>query len=116
MTRIVGLETDTYLTSVRTNNGPYHVTQHTVLTELHATKGWRRVSHQRQTFIAHRRTSASEWRAADRTTFERMTNGVPKWSRPDFQFPNEAAREASMLRHGWYRRKLARLEATGMQL
>lgn len=72
---IVGLKTDSYLTSVRTNNGPYHVTHHTVLIELHATKGWRCVSHQRRVFIERRRRTKWEWRAADVTTFKRMTEG-----------------------------------------
>ena len=46
---IVGRKTDSYLTAVKPNYGrPWIVTKHTVVNELHATKGWRTVQHRRE--------------------------------------------------------------------
>lgn len=68
---------------------------------LHATKGWR----------------AREYLPSGSTMFpsDILLAYFDRHPRPsrrgDFIFPNEAKREASLMRHGWYRRKL-RLEAT----
>lgn len=48
MTKIVGARIDQYVTCVaRDYGGSFDVTAHRVTIELHATKGWRVVAHQR---------------------------------------------------------------------
>lgn len=49
MTKIVGARIDQYVTCVaRDYGGSFDVTAHRVTIELHATKGWRVVAHQRR--------------------------------------------------------------------
>lgn len=112
---IVGHKIERYLTGEQ-RGGLWLVIHHQVITALHATKGWRPHSYDRKLHEVKELPTIDQWRAADITVFVRNPDLPPK-VRPEygFQFATEARREASLMRHGWYRRRLARLEATGIQ-
>lgn len=72
MTRIVGRKVERYLTVVKNGAGrSWTVTHHQIITELHATKGWREISHERKEHRVKRLPPMSQWRAADISIFER---------------------------------------------
>jgi hypothetical protein len=99
---IVGHKTETYLTAEQRDYGEHWiVTKHTIITELHATKGWRQTMHHKETQRRRKLPSVKEWRLNDVTTFDRT---MPRKDRVDFKFASEAHRQASLMRHGWYRR------------
>jgi hypothetical protein len=95
---IVGRKTETFLTGHQRNYGePWTVTRHVVTTELHATKGWRQVSHQRSVSKVAKLPSVADWRAAASTTFERtMPRKDPA---PDYSGMYDP------MRHPWQRKK-----------
>lgn len=71
---IVGHKTDTYLTTRWQWSNMFNrliVTKHTVVNELHATKGWRTVRHDRKERIRTIKPTIAELRLNDVTTFER---------------------------------------------
>jgi hypothetical protein len=70
---IVGHKTVTYLTTRWQWSNMFNrriVTKHTVVSELHATKGWRTVHRHRQSQIRAKRLHSREWRLNHTTTFE----------------------------------------------
>lgn len=112
---IVGHKIELYLTGVQHHLPEPHwqVTSHVIITELHATKGWRRVSHTRDLQRVRNLPPLDIWRGANVTTFKRQ-HPVTK-PRDNFQFRSAESKERSLLRHGWYRRqkqKEARVAAT----
>jgi hypothetical protein len=68
---IVGRRVEVYQTAQGIYGQPWIVTRHTVATEMHATKGWRTVSHQRSVSMVAKLPSVADWRKAASTTFER---------------------------------------------
>lgn len=101
---IVGHKTETFLTAERrTERRDYSVhwivTKHTIITELHATKGWRQTMHHKETQRRRKLPSVKEWRLNDVTTFERI---MPRKD----PAPQMEITEAMLERHGWYRRKM----------
>lgn len=98
---IVGRKTETYLTAEqRDYGGHWEVTKHTIVNELHATKGWRTIMRHQQTQKRKRPPFTSEREAHTTSRFERaMPRKEPKY--PEINIP-----EAMLMRHGWYRRKV----------
>lgn len=112
---IVGHKTDTYLTVQRRDHGGHFIViKHAVVNELHATKGWRTIVHRQAVYTMRGKQlpTTTERLRHTTSTFKRSR---PKKERVDYQFPNEAARQRALMRHGWYRRqkeKEARAAAT----
>lgn len=62
---IVGHKIERYLTAVKRDyGGHWDVTHHQIITELHATKGWRESSHERKVHRVRRLPPPDQWRAA----------------------------------------------------
>lgn len=100
---IVGHKTESYLIAERVFDKPWTVTRHVIVTELHATKGWRKISHQRRTHVRTRLPSIKEWRLNDVTKFEwirRRERSIPGHRWIDM--------ERARMRHAWYRRQKER--------
>lgn len=97
---IVGTKIERYFTASRELGQPWDLVSHEVRTELHATKGWRRVSHRRKQTSVRSLPGIAVWRASNTTTFKRNYNRA---SRGVDSIP---ITEAMLMRHGWYRRKL----------
>lgn len=102
---IVGVKIETYLTGVGHDYGRrWIITRHTVVNELHATKGWRTISHHKKEQIRRDRPSTKEWRLNDVTTFKRTR---PRRDRSPPIRLNETEMERARMRHAWYRRQKA---------
>lgn len=98
MTSIVGHKIERYLTAEKPVQGlPWIVTHHQVITELRATKGWLRVSHERKHHTVDKLPPLDQWRNANVTEFHRKN----ATKAPRFQ-PIEITEKAK-LRHKWYR-------------
>jgi hypothetical protein len=95
---IVGRKTETYLTALRRGYGePWVITKHTIVTELHATKGWRPVLKHKETQSRKALPTVKEWRLNDVTTFERtMPRKEPAPDRSGMY---------DQMRHPWQRKK-----------
>lgn len=110
MTRIVGHKIERYLTAEWHDYGGHCVvTHHQVITELHATKGWRPAGHECRQHSVKRLPPVDQWRNADVTVFVRAEGesaGMPKWSRPDFFAGRDQARINAMMRHRERRRDI----------
>lgn len=103
---IVGHKIERYLTGFRRDYGlSWEITHHQVITELHATKGWRTVSHERKRHVVKELPPKDQWRAAAVTVFVRKN---PKKERADFEFPSEEAKTRSLMRHRERRRDIRR--------
>lgn len=78
---IVGHKIERYLTAERKwfddRAANWIITQHVVVTELHATKGWRKVKHARRNTVVNRLPPMSMWRGNAVTTFERTRKPGP---------------------------------------
>lgn len=107
---IVGHKIERYLTAQQFDyGGHWEVTTHRKLTELHATKGWRVVRHDRSVQHVRYLPGIRERREANITRFVWLNHKGPRAPMRDQPIP-----ERALLRHGWYQRKLRRLEATGI--
>lgn len=99
---IVGHKIEQYLTAVRID-GHFEVTTHRVVTELHATKGWRQTRHSRRVQnlrnLPNKRVLAQERFVLFEHAPPYGNGKLPKWSRPDFTITPEA-----LLRHRERRR------------
>ena len=119
MTRIVGHKIVQYIHAVKRDyGGHWEITHHQIVHELHATKGWRFLRHDKKVHTARKLPSREMWQGLGRKIFVRSPElGVsrPKWSRPAFRDPNLKAQ----MRHRERRRdieraaNLARMEAMG---
>jgi hypothetical protein len=114
---IVGHKIDTYLTAKRYGSRAFTITEHVEVRELHATKGWRHISHRRKAQAVTKLPFPAEWKACTTSTYisklpplrnDNVTPRMSKWSRPDFQFASEGKRIASLMRHRERRRDAER--------
>lgn len=107
---IVGHKIEQYLTVERRDyGGHWEMTTHRVVTELHATKGWRKLGHGRHVQNVRRLPSIGEWRKANITRFEparRPGDAEPKLDWIDTI--SETAREKAVMRHKVRRVEIAR--------
>lgn len=99
---IVGHAVETSLTSVQAGRGRYTVTKHTFIRELHATKGWRTKQHSTHTIEADRAPRAEDSKEHTTHIFQRIR---PLRARGEYGRP---ITEKMLMRHGWYRRQLAK--------
>lgn len=101
---IVGHKTERFVTVQRHTDPAYGYLAigNEVVTELHATKGWRRVKHRRQIIgPCKRRDIQRALASGSSATFKPRRNPGPFAT--DVSFP---ITEKMLMRHGWYRRKL----------
>lgn len=120
---IVGTKIERYLTAERVAGEPWKMTFHVVQTELHATKGWRKVSHRRQVNRVASLPPLSAWRAADTISFKRSRYAPRSRVTPHLVVDRASSlkkmersinlgavapqpTERELMEHGWYRRKL----------
>jgi len=85
----------------------WEITHHQIVHELHATKGWRLIRHDRKRHMATRLPPRTERGMLHRTIFVRnpeLGASTPKWSRPAFAEPNLKAQ----MRHRERRRDIER--------
>ena len=100
---VIGKKTEVYFTKASPSPSLRSVViEHTVINELHATKGWRTVQREQKT-ISFRQFIEKD-KEFYTITFDRYR--APRQRQTELHFKDEAARERSLLRHGWYRRKL----------
>ncbi len=96
---IVGHKIAQYLTIERPPyGGPYEVTTHRAVTELHSTKGWRPAGHTRDIQRVRHLPSPKAQQDAHFVRF--VPASAPKERKPDFiDTMSPAARERAVMRH-----------------
>lgn len=98
---IVGHKIEQYLTAERFDyGGHWEITTHRVVTELHATKGWRQTRHTKHIQNVRRLPSVTDWRKANVTMFVRGRRPGPvAGPRGWLENASPAARDRAINRH-----------------
>lgn len=79
---VVGQKIVTYLTAVRDVPGPWFITEHRVVDDLHATKGWRAAGHGKRVTKVKSLPPVREWRAYSTDIFKRFGGPLQKGGVP----------------------------------